>query len=116
MPPLTFVQTQAYVQHRLKVAEYQGRYLLTRRAQRLLYRASGGIPRLINILTHKALAAAYGEGLRYVGERHMRLAAADTEAAKPHLFWARQHRWRTIAGVIAAASALGGAFTLGTMM
>jgi MSHA biogenesis protein MshM len=41
--------------------------------------ASGGYPRLVNILAHKALMVAYGRGMRSVTAEHVRLAVADTE-------------------------------------
>jgi len=36
-------------------------------------------PRLINILAHKALIAAYGRGEREVTSRHVRQAIRDTD-------------------------------------
>ncbi|MFN2645412.1 MAG: ExeA family protein, partial [Burkholderiales bacterium] len=45
----------AYFTHRLRVAGYNGPDLLRPAARRELYRASGGVPRLVNILAHKAL-------------------------------------------------------------
>jgi MSHA biogenesis protein MshM len=47
-----------------------------------IYRASKGIPRLVNILAHKSLMAAFGEGARTVTERHVRMAVADTESTQ----------------------------------
>ena len=41
------------------------------------------MPRLVNILAHKALLLAFGEGLQQVLPRHVRSAAADTPAAAP---------------------------------
>src|SRR3970282_728888 len=43
----------AYVSHRLAVAGFTGRGLLSHAALRALHRASGGIPRLVNVLMHK---------------------------------------------------------------
>jgi MSHA biogenesis protein MshM len=48
-----------------------------------LFRASKGVPRLINILAHKTLMAAFGEGARHASDRHVRLAVADTESIRP---------------------------------
>ena len=53
-------------------------------ALRALYRASGGVPRLVNVLAHKALLAAYGEGRHYVSAAHVDKAVSDTPAAKRH--------------------------------
>ena len=71
-----------YVAHRLRVAGYLGESLFTPAALRALHRASGGTPRLINILAHKALMSVFGEGRQMVKLRHVREARKDTEGAR----------------------------------
>ena len=71
-----------YVAHRLRVAGYRGEGLFTQAALRALHRASGGTPRLINILAHKSLMSVFGEGRQMAGVRHVRLARKDTEGAR----------------------------------
>src|SRR5688572_12819715 len=71
----------AYVSHRMAVAGCTGRPLLSPSGLRLLHRASRGVPRIINVLMHKALLLAYGEGTWFVDRRHLRAAASDTPAA-----------------------------------
>ncbi|MBV5323423.1 AAA family ATPase [bacterium] len=71
-----------YVAHRLRVAGYRGEALFTPAALRALHRASGGTPRLINILAHKSLMSVFGEGRQVVKLRHVRLARKDTEGAR----------------------------------
>ena len=70
--------TLGYIRHRLAVAGYKDRDPFSRQAIDYLYHVSGGIPRLINILCHKALIVTYGEGGSTVKLRHMRKAALDT--------------------------------------
>ena len=70
-----------YVAHRLRVAGYHGDGLFSPAALRALHRASGGTPRLINILAHKSLLSVFGEGRQMVKVRHVRLARKDTEGA-----------------------------------
>jgi len=78
----------AYVAHRLAVAGYKDGSLLANGSRRALHFASRGLPRLINILMHKALFLAYGEGAPSVARKHMRGAIADTPAAsRPRLWW-----------------------------
>ncbi len=72
----------AYVAYRLRVAGHRGEALFTPRALRGLHRASGGVPRLVNILAHKALLAVYGEGRHLAKLRHVRMARRDTEGAR----------------------------------
>ncbi|NJD06082.1 MAG: AAA family ATPase [Methylococcaceae bacterium] len=76
---LTFAELRDYVFKRLQVAGYSERDLLSGAAYRLLYGYSRGTPRLINILAHKAMLAAFGRGDRGVTLRHVRAAARDTE-------------------------------------
>jgi MSHA biogenesis protein MshM len=85
--PLAEDEVGAYVNHRLGVAGYLGQPVLTRRAVRTLRRASMGVPRLVNILSHKALLLVYGEGGYRVEPRHVRAAAQDTPAAASARWW-----------------------------
>jgi MSHA biogenesis protein MshM len=79
----------AYVAHRLTVAGFTGRSPLSAGALRVLHRASRGVPRLVNILMHKAMLLAYGEGRRTIERRDLRAAAADTPAAQAGKWWWR---------------------------
>lgn len=71
-----------YVGHRLATAGYNGPALFKKSAMDDLFIASGGIPRLVNILCHKALMVAFGKGDRTVESEHMRNAIADTEGVE----------------------------------
>lgn len=78
-----------YVEERLRIAGHGGGLpLFTPRAIRLLARHSGGTPRLVNILAHKALLLAFGAGLPQAGARQVKMAARDTDGifARP-LWW-----------------------------
>jgi general secretion pathway protein A len=58
--PLSYRESVAYVHHRLAVAS-GGRptRLFTRPALRLLHSVSGGVPRLLNMVAHRALLASF---------------------------------------------------------
>jgi MSHA biogenesis protein MshM len=78
----------AYVEHRLRTAGHVGHSLFDRGALVALHRASRGIPRLVNILAHKALLLVYGEGGQLAMRRHVNAAAEDTPAAEaPRAWW-----------------------------
>ncbi|MEO7031307.1 MAG: AAA family ATPase, partial [Herbaspirillum sp.] len=62
--PLSADDLDFYVAHRLHIAGFTGGRLFTRLAMKRLHKASGGIPRLVNILAHKSLLLAYGAGRR----------------------------------------------------
>ncbi len=92
---LTKPELLLYLAHRLRVAGYTGRPLFTRGAVDVLYGASGGVPRLINVLAHKALLLVYGEGGREVQARHVRAAVKDTASARRLRFpWLPGAAWR----------------------
>ncbi len=77
-----------YLRHRLSQAGYNGGDLFGPAALRLITRASGGIPRLLNILAHKSLLAAWGRGDRHIDRWHVKQAIQDTESAyHPGWFW-----------------------------
>ncbi|WP_338761265.1 AAA family ATPase [Massilia sp. METH4] len=92
-----------YVAHRLRVAGFTGARLFSKGAVRRLYRATGGIPRLVNIVAHKALMLAYGEGRHLVEGRQVGLAARDTIGTARG--WPR---WSWLASAAALAAAAGG--------
>ena len=80
LQPLGRNELAGYLDHRLRVAGYQGAPLYSKGAVKLMHRYSNGTPRLVNILAHKTLMLAYGEGVSEVLARHARAAALDTPA------------------------------------
>lgn len=83
LKPLDPESMERYISHRLSTSGYNGATLFTRPSLKLLYRASGGIPRLVNILCHKAMMVAFGTGDRLIKPEFIRRAVADTESAQP---------------------------------
>lgn len=79
--PLNFAEARFYINHRLRIAGYGGLYLFSLPALYLLWLASGGIPRMLNILANKAMMLAYGAGDKQLGLKHVWYALRDTEAA-----------------------------------
>ncbi|WP_150914375.1 ExeA family protein [Marinobacter halotolerans] len=87
LAPLDKVLVAQYLRHRLAQAGYNGGDLFSSSALKLITRSSGGIPRLVNIIAHKALLAAWGKGDRQVDRAHVMLAIRDTDSARmPGLF------------------------------
>ncbi len=75
-----------YIQHRMYVAGYRGAMLFNSGMCHKIYKATGGIPRLVNILCHKILMLAYGQGLYEVKSAHLKAAVNDTEDTKLSFF------------------------------
>ncbi len=71
-----------YIKHRLQSAGNMRSDIFSKNAMRLVYYGSGGIPRLINVLAHKALISAYGKGHRRVNTWHVAKAIADTQESR----------------------------------
>lgn len=81
-------ETAYYVKQRLRIAGHRGASIFQAGAIWALHRHADGTPRLLNILGHKSLLVAFGEGQPKVEARHVRAAAADTEGAlKPKRWW-----------------------------
>jgi MSHA biogenesis protein MshM len=97
---LTREELDFYLAHRLRVAGYVGGRLFTPSAVSVLYKASKGLPRLVNVIAHKTLLLAYGEGGHEVLPRHIRAAAQDTPAART---WRHSWWWSVIPTLAAAA-------------
>ena len=99
---LTREETQYYLAHRLAIAGYLGEGVFAPGAVNRIYRASRGVPRLVNILANKAMMLAYGEGSRRVTAQHARAAAADTPAS-----FALSRAWLWLALACVAFSSIG---------
>lgn len=82
LPALDRTNTQAYIDFRLSKAGYHGDRLFTDSAIDTLFAASEGIPRLINILCHKAMMVAFGLGDYTITEAHIERAINDTDSVE----------------------------------
>jgi MSHA biogenesis protein MshM len=67
-----------YLRHRLSVAGFSGETLFSQSAVAKLQRISKGTPRLVNIVAHKALMVAFGQGHQQVSARDVAMAGKDT--------------------------------------
>ncbi|WP_108126053.1 ExeA family protein [Saccharospirillum mangrovi] len=71
--------TRQYIDFRLARSGYNGPPLFHRRALSLLQRRSGGVPRMINVLAHKALLSAYADQRPQVQVRDVQQAWLDNQ-------------------------------------
>lgn len=78
--PLTGAELDYYLHYRLVVAGYQGGNLFSGAARWLLKRTTRRIPRLVNIVAHKALLSAFGKGKSRVGVFDVLAASIDTSS------------------------------------
>jgi type II secretory pathway predicted ATPase ExeA len=98
---LSPADTTGYIDHRLEVAGSQGRRIFHEDTYPVIYRYTGGVPRLINTLCDTSMMAAFG------GERDT-VGLADVQAALEELQWtefsARNNRPPPPAAVTAATN------------
>lgn len=79
LPVLTHTEVTSYINHRLSRAGFPSDNLFSSKSIDDIYVATGGIPRLINILAHKALMVAYGRGDTRISHLHVSRAVEHTE-------------------------------------
>lgn len=79
VPPMVPSLISDFVMFRMRTAGYHGPDIFTKEAIALLAQVSEGIIRRINILSDKALLAAFSENTHAVEARHVKAAIADTE-------------------------------------
>jgi len=111
LTPLAAGEIKGYVEHRLRVAGGDPD-LFSRRCLPLLYRWSGGVPRLINVICDRALLGAYTENSRQITPRIVRRAAAEVLGFTDDR---RRRRWTEVglvAGLLLAAVLVPGRLAL----
>jgi general secretion pathway protein A len=80
LPALTNVEMRAYILHRLEVAGSQGREIFANDTFELLFRYTGGVPRLTNTLCDTSMLAA-------ANRNHDTVSRNDVLAAIEELQW-----------------------------
>ena len=78
--PMNANEVQQYIQHRLLVAGYKGAELFPVAICKKIARVSQGVPRLVNVLCHKMLMLAYGQGHYKMTVKLLKAAVKDTES------------------------------------
>lgn len=76
-----------YVQHRMIVAGYNGETVFENGAINVLYKATRGTPRLINVICGKALLIAFSMGMKRVTKSMIKTAVNDTEGVELNTSW-----------------------------
>jgi len=100
LSPLSDSVIHGYLTHRMQVAGYSGPELFDNKTSLKIFKVSRGIPRLVNILAHKCLLLAYGEGTSQITAKHLKKAIADTESIQT-----KTNLWRKfLFGVFAMAA------------
>jgi len=72
-------ETREYIEHRLEVAGADGRKLVEDDAHDIIFRYSGGVPRLINTLCDTAMLCAFAEGQPVITESLVKTAVEELQ-------------------------------------
>ena len=105
LEPLSARDTSRYVEHRLRVAGLVGALPFTRAALVEVYRATRGIPRVINLVSDRALARAFSARGEEVTPAHVQGAVRDVAPRTRLPRWALA---RGRHGAMARARSFGG--------
>jgi general secretion pathway protein A len=76
---LTSAETAAYIDHRLEVAGSQGRRIFADEVYPIVYKYTGGVPRLINTLCDTCLMSAFGRDQDTVGIQDINAAIEELQ-------------------------------------
>jgi len=113
MGPLTRAETAAYVRHRIAVASRgQAGRLFTNGALALVHRHAGGVPRLVNMVAHRSMVAAFAREepvvrRRTVQQAYREIVNVPLPARPKSAAWTTA--WAAVgAGVCLGVIALGG--------
>ncbi len=98
LTPMVRDEVDFYVQHRLSIAGHTGGRLFTSGALWLLRKRTQCVPRLVNIIAHKALLSAFGKGHKQVTFWDVKAAADDTNSTqRPYKKWGLVFLWMALA-------------------
>ncbi len=84
LKPLNLEETDAYIRHRLQVAGLPANQVLfPARVVNSIYRATRGIPRLINVVCDRVLLGSYGQNESQVSMKMLRQALREVMGDEP---------------------------------
>jgi general secretion pathway protein A len=78
-------ETDRYIHHRLNVAGARGQIRFEPKAIAEIFRAANGVPRLINLVSDRALLAAYTEQSRDIKPSHVKKGVLSLRGEEPEV-------------------------------
>ena len=95
--------TAAYIYHRISVSGGDATKLFSRAVIRKIHRLSGGIPRLINLICHRALHNAYLGNHKRVNTQILRKAASEVRPVLARPWFRKPAYWASALVVLLIA-------------
>ncbi len=108
--PLSYQETNAYIQHRIHLASQKQVAIFSRNAIRKIYKYSSGNPRLINIACDRALLTAYGLNCHKISSRIAKAAIIELSNHSEIKRYVVQARQKRLVLLFVLCIALGGTF------
>jgi len=117
LTPLDLDECESYIQHRLEVSGFHDS-LFDQKAIRELFRRTGGVPRLINVLCDRAMLGAYARNRKQIGSNVIKKAATEIMGGDTHEVQADTikpshtpgYRWRMATYVLSLIIIAGGSY------
>jgi len=115
--PLDLEECESYILHRLKVSGFNDS-LFDKKAIRELFRRTGGVPRLINVLCDRAMLGAYARNRKQIGPNVVKKAASEIMGGDTHEvqadtikpFHRPGHNWRLLSVALALILIVGSVY------
>jgi general secretion pathway protein A len=97
--PLTLDETADYISFRL-IKGGKGSAIFDEKVKKTIFRLSGGIPRLVNLITSRAMMAAYVGTVHQIRKGHVLDAVAHLSNAQPRAILWQKRLGYAIAGLL----------------
>ncbi len=79
--PLSLTETKAYLEHRLRIAGVN-RPVFTKKSVQAIHKNSQGVPRLINVISDRAMLGAFSENQHQVSDKIVQKASQEVLGQK----------------------------------
>lgn len=114
LSPLSLSETHAYIRHRLKVAGLpEGRSPFSYAITKKIHAASGGIPRLINVICERCLMGSYAKNQLSIDKATFKAACKEVLGNLAQVQRPKRHFYRNIiVACLGLALIVGGAYAL----
>jgi len=109
LEPFPAADVYAYLNFRMRAVGYRGPDLFSQKAANNIERKSSGLTRRINILADKALLAAFSDGGHNIENRHISLAAKDSD-------FGQEHKWQPAIKLITGVAIVIISVWIGTLL
>jgi len=109
LDPFPAADVYEYLNFRMRAVGYRGPDLFSQKMANTIERKSNGLTRRINILADKALLAAFSEGGHNIDNKHINLAAKDSD-------FGQERNWQPVVKLAFATAIIVSSIWIGTLL